>query len=79
MLVDLIQIWNYIVSRALLTTAMIEAKHDDTAHKPSAKFGAENTSYDQLIDIWLRSTRSQRETTKQAYRNTLFDFAEFVT
>lgn len=58
---------------------MIEAKHDDTAHKPSSKFGTENTSYDQLIDIWLRSTRSQRETTKQAYRNTLFDFAEFVT
>ncbi len=37
-----------------------------------------NNPYGQLIEIWLKSTRSQRDTTKEAYAKTLAEFAAFV-
>ena len=43
--------------------------------------GASNNQinpYEQLIEIWLKSTRSQRDTTKEAYGKTLTEFATFV-
>lgn len=40
---------------------------------------AECDVYEQLVSIWLKSTRSERDTTRTTYRNTLFEFADFVS
>lgn len=40
--------------------------------------GAPTSPYDQLVDIWLKSTRSQRDSTRSAYAKTLAEFADFV-
>lgn len=38
----------------------------------------DSNPYDQLVSVWLKSTRSKRQTTIDAYTRTLQDFAAFV-
>ncbi len=40
---------------------------------------ADTSPYDQIIDIWLKSSRSKRESTKIAYSKTLLEFASFIS
>lgn len=52
-----------------------------SCHELNTTTGASNNQinpYEQLIEIWLKSTRSQRDTTKEAYGKTLTEFATFV-
>lgn len=50
---------------------------DRSEHASTEQLTA-TTPYDQLFDIWLKSSRSKRDETKYSYRRTLFEFAAFV-
>lgn len=56
--------------------ALVDSSISNTDSVPAPSVG--ETPYEKLIAIWLKSTRSKRQTTKDAYCRTLLEFAQSI-